>query len=63
MYDITLEFKQYVTLVRSPSAQAYGATWSTGYMGYNPQLRDIRDKMKDRVDIFINAYLSVNPKK
>jgi hypothetical protein len=63
MYDITLEFKQYVTLVRSPSAQAYGATWSTGYMGYTPQLRDIRDRMKDRIDNFIDAYLSINPKK
>jgi hypothetical protein len=63
MYHITVEFKQYVTLVRSPSVQVFGTTWSTEHMGYTPELRDIRDKMKGCVDIFINGYLSVNPRK
>ncbi len=63
MYHITVEFKQYVSLVRSPSVQVFGATWSTEHMGYTPELRDIRDRMKDRIDKFIDAYLSVNPKK
>jgi len=63
IYHITVEFKQYVTLFRSPSVQAFGATWSAECMGYTPELRDIRDKMNERVDLFINAYLGVNPKK
>jgi hypothetical protein len=32
-------------------------------MGYTPDLKDIRDRMKDLIDKFIDAYLSVNPKK
>jgi hypothetical protein len=62
MYHITVEFKQYVTLFRSPSVQVFGSTWSTEYMGYTPELRDIRDKMKERIERFIDAYRSVNPK-
>jgi hypothetical protein len=62
MYHITVEFKQYVTLFRSASVQVFGSTWSTEYMGYTPELRDIRDRMKERIDRFIDAYRSVNPK-
>jgi hypothetical protein len=32
-------------------------------MGYTPDLKDIRDRMKLLLDKFIDAYLSVNPKK
>lgn len=63
IYHITVEFKQYVNLVRSPSVQVFGATWSTEHMGYTPELRDIREKLKERIDKFMDAYLSVNPKK
>jgi hypothetical protein len=31
-------------------------------MGYTPDLKDIRGRMKDLVDRFTEAYLSVNPK-
>jgi hypothetical protein len=27
------------------------------------EVADLRDRTKDQVDIFLNAYLSVNPKK
>lgn len=63
IYHITVEFKQHVSLVRSPSIQVFGATWSVEHMGYTPDLKDIRDRMNDRIDKFIDAYLSVNPKK
>jgi hypothetical protein len=63
IYHISLEFKQYVSLVRSSSIQVFGTTWSAEHMGYTPELKDIQDKVKDRIDQFINAYLSVNPKK
>lgn len=63
IYHISLEFKQHVSLVRSSSIQVFGTTWSAEHMGYTPELKDIQDKVKDRIDQFINAYLSVNPKK
>jgi hypothetical protein len=63
IYHISLEFKQYVSLVRSSSIQVFGTTWSAEHMGYTPELKDIQDKVKDRMDQFINAYLSVNPKR
>jgi hypothetical protein len=63
IYHISLEFKQYVSLVRSSSIQVFGTTWSAEHMGYTPELKDIQGKVKDRIDQFINAYLSVNPKK
>jgi hypothetical protein len=63
IYHISLEFKQYVGLARSSSIQVFGTTWSAEHMGYTPELKDVQDKVKDRIDQFINAYLSVNPKK
>lgn len=63
LYHVTVEFKQHVSLVRTPDIRLFGATWSTEHMGYTPDLKDIRDRMKERVDKFIEAYLSVNPKK
>lgn len=63
MYHISVEFKQNVSLVRSPNIRVFGSTWSTEHMGYTPDLKDIRDRMKDLTDKFIKAYLSVNPKK
>jgi hypothetical protein len=41
----------------------FGTTWSAEHMGYTPELKDIQDKVKDRMDQFINAYLGVNPKR
>ncbi|MGA2267560.1 MAG: hypothetical protein ABSH44_03720 [Bryobacteraceae bacterium] len=65
-YSIGVELCQSVRLERDPSIQIFGATtWSVAGIGgvsrNNP--RAIRDDIKDYVDMFINAYLSVNPKK
>jgi hypothetical protein len=64
-YSIHVNLCQNVRLDRDPSIWIVGATtWSVmavGVVGRN-MLRDIRDSIKDYVDQFINAYLSVNPK-
>jgi hypothetical protein len=38
-------------------------TWSTGAVIVNPSVEGTRDWIKDDVDKFLNAWLSVNPKK
>ena len=69
-YRIDVELNQEVILVRDPSIKATGttylssATWdvrSFGTVGANI-LRNLREAVKDHVDQFINAYLSVNPR-
>ncbi len=43
---------------------AYGvATWNAGVLITNPTAQTIHDYVKDAVDQFLNAWLSVNPKK
>jgi hypothetical protein len=64
-YSIRVELNQDVRLDRDPSIRIIGATtWSVAGVGTvgRDNLRDIRNSTKDRVDEFINAYLSVNPK-
>ena len=69
IYKTRVEFKQEAFLRRNPillkehpSYLPTVATWSTGSLGINSSLSDIRNIIKDRIDIFLNAYLSVNPK-
>jgi hypothetical protein len=65
-FSIRVELKQSVRLDRDPSIEVYGvATWSAESVGTVGQdhLRDIRGPIKDYVDQFVNAYLSVNPRK
>ena len=63
-YSIYVELHQEVLLVRDLSISGYGITWSEGYAGMvgKANVRNVRDDVKDMVDKFINAYLSVNPK-
>ena len=63
-YNISCELKQYVSLVRDPSVVRTATTWDTGGLGLigKDKLRNIRNYVKDQVDHFLNAYLSVNPK-
>ena len=58
-YAIDLEFSQLVILVRDPGISAIATTWSVGSVG-NGDLPHIRDRVKDKMDQFINAWLSVN---
>lgn len=58
-FNIDLEFNQSVLLDRDPSISVLAATWSVGNIG-NGDITYVRDSVKDRVDTFINAWLSVN---
>lgn len=63
-YNIDVEFLQDVRLVRDVSIIVAAETWSVGMAGgiSKANVHKIRDYIKDQVDKFINAYLSVNPK-
>ncbi|MEQ1947646.1 MAG: hypothetical protein ABL995_10685 [Bryobacteraceae bacterium] len=56
---------QVVRLDRDASIFSYGETWGVYRIGraQRSNLRSVRDTVNDMVDQFINAYLSVNPKK
>ena len=65
-FSINVRLRQTVRLDRDPSMQLSAVTtWSEEALGIigRDNLREIRDYIKDYVDQFINAYLSVNPKK
>ncbi len=62
-FSVETSFKQNVVLMRIPPINLSGATtWRTGATGMSSDLDDIRSTVKDQIGIFINAYLSVNPK-
>lgn len=64
-YSISCELDQVVTLTRDPSIITFASTWNVGGVGLvgANRLPDIRATVRDLVDQFINAYLSVNPKR
>jgi hypothetical protein len=65
-YSVSTSLFQTVTLKRDPNTEPiHAATWrvSTTAAALASNLSRIRDSVKDLVDKFINAYLSVNPKK
>lgn len=62
---IDISLMQDVRLVRNFQLVYGVSTWSKGSVmtvGENRLRQAVRDDVKDRVDEFINAYLSVNPK-
>ncbi len=63
IYNVLVEFRQEVTLVRSPRVQCPAGTWSTACLGGATDFRDIQKTIQEGVSKFITAYLSVNPKK
>ena len=63
VYSVNISFKQSVYPVREPMEISGAATWSAGgIVGITPDLDKIRASVKEQVDEFIKAYLSVNPK-
>ena len=62
IFNITTEFIQEVHLVRNSDIKAPAAIWSAETLGISDHVRDIRDPARERVDKFISAYLSVNPR-
>jgi len=61
--DIKVDMQQNALLERNKLWTPRITTWSTGILVSNPTSERIRNLIKDRVDDFLNAWLSVNPKK
>ena len=63
MYSLSIELEQSVTLERNKMPMR-AVTWNLGVVKYTPanKLNNVRKDIKELVDRFINAYLSVNPK-
>lgn len=64
-YSIDLALIQNVTLVRNPGQATYAVTWSTGGVGLigKKSLKDLKETTLEVVDLFVKAFMSVNPKK
>lgn len=62
LYTSELSLRQDAYLVRN-FLTVHVATWSVGRIGLTYKLETIRSSAKDLTDKFVNAYLSVNPKK
>jgi hypothetical protein len=62
IFNIDLSFWQDVQLGRS-GEYTRAPTWSSSVVGATYEINRIRNYVKDLVDIFINAWLSVNPMK
>jgi hypothetical protein len=63
IYDLTVQFYQLASLARKPYIGLIVATWELGSFGYAPTGAYMRTLLSDRLDEFLNAYLSVNPKR
>jgi hypothetical protein len=62
--NIIVQYKQPVYLMRNQSS-SIGATWESGSFGYigSQKIDSLRDAIKDIIDLFLNDYLTANPKK
>ena len=64
IYSIRIAFRQNVYPEREPILILGATTWSVGgVIGITQRIDKIRVSLKSRVDEFIKAYLSVNPKR
>ena len=61
LYEIGVQLMQDVSLVRKPNFTFLASTWEVNFVGLG-EIKEIQNSIKDTVDAFINAYLSVNPK-
>jgi hypothetical protein len=62
MYVIEIAVFQKGRLMRNENASICDVcTWSLGYYGLCHSMTKIRGNVKKQIDVFINAYLSVNP--
>ena len=62
--NIEVQLQQNVTLQRNGQSIISIPTWRTsGSLILNPNAQFIRNAVKDHIDRFLNAWLSVNPKK
>jgi hypothetical protein len=61
-FSILLQLQQPVMLRRDTSITTVATTWDTGVIGVG-DLERVRTVLRDVTDQFINAWLSVHPKK
>jgi hypothetical protein len=63
-YSLEVRLHQGVSLERNPRISLPAVTWEAGAVGFAELTKSdqIRNHIKDYVDKFINAWLSVNPK-
>jgi hypothetical protein len=61
--SVEVILNQNATLERNGEFVFGVTTWSSGGLISNPNEQFIRGQIKDTVDEFLNAWLSVNPKK
>ena len=61
--DAEVDLAQNTRLVRNDEFAPGAVTWRAGFVASSPTAQSMRDGVKDLVDKFLNAWLSVNPKK
>ena len=64
-YGIIVQFRDLVVLDRFPAKLAPATVWqraAIGIIGLS-KIQQIREQLKDQVNMFINDYLAANPKK
>jgi hypothetical protein len=61
--SIDVELDQNALLERTGALAVGVTTWSASRVIANPSTQFVRESIKDEVDKFMNAWLSVNPKK
>jgi hypothetical protein len=63
-YTVDVMLIQKVSLLRDPQIYTYAMTWSTGGIGSIDKqiLGQLRESVLEMVNIFVNAYLTENPK-
>jgi hypothetical protein len=61
--SVDVELNQGALLVRDGQIMPSAITWRRSALLSKPTAQNIRDAVNDRVDAFVNAWLSVNPKR
>jgi hypothetical protein len=63
-YSLDLLFIQKVSLLRDQKIMSYGVTWSTAGVGSitKTMVSQLRESVREILDIFIKAYRAENPK-
>ena len=61
-FHIRVELSQGVSLIRASEVKTFATTWSVYVAGTSHKLVTVREQLGELLELFINAYLSVNPK-
>jgi len=57
-----IEVRQSVLLLRSPDIHEFAITWNIGVLVTSGDINDIRKVIKEQMEIFLDAFFSVNPR-